>query len=233
MKVLIYEDNKDDLNILVDFLRKFCKTKNIKIDAIICKTAENIYKNIYDTDLVFLDIEGIDGNGIDIGVKIREINPDVKIIFVSNYSKYLIDGYKALASRYFLKPLDWDFFQIELENVISDYLLNNLGFIDTNIYPLKIYYKDILYIEYRDRKTYINLLSGKIIETNYPLKYWLAKLNPFNFSQPYKAYLVNLRLVSSLSNYEVVMVNNESIPLSRIFRKDFEKEYIENLKRRI
>lgn len=233
MKVLIYEDNKDDLDILVEFLRKFCKTKSVKIDVIICKSENAIQNNIYDTDLIFLDIEGIDANGIDIGVKIREQNPDIKIIFISNYSKYLIDGYRALASRYFLKPLDWDFFQIELENVISDYLLNNAGFTDLTISASKIYYKDILYVEFKDRKTNLNFLSGKVIETNYSLKYWIELLQRFNFAQPYKAYIINLKHVSSITNQEVILSNNEIIPLSRVYRKDFEARYIESLKRRI
>ena len=233
MKVLIYEDNKDDVDVLIVFLRKFCKAKNVKIDVMICKTKNAIYNNIYDADLIFLDIEGIDANGIDIGVKIREQNPDVKIIFVSNYSKYLIDGYRALASRYFLKPLDWEFFQIELENVISDYLLNNAGFTDLSISSSKIYYKDILYVEFKDRKTNLNFLSGKVIETSYSLKYWIELLQHFNFAQPYKAYFVNLRHVSLITNQEVVLSNNEMIPLSRLYKKDFETRYIESLKRRI
>lgn len=233
MKVLIYEDNKEDLDVLIEFLRIFCKTKNVKIDVTICKSENAIYNHVYNVDLIFLDIEGIDANGIDIGVKIREQNPDVKIIFVSNYSKYLIDGYKALASRYFLKPLDREFFQIELENVINDYLLNNAGFTDLNISSSKIYYKDILYVEFKDRKTNLNLISGKILETNYSLKYWIKHFKKFNFAQPYKAYFVNLRHVSSITNQEVILSNNETIPLSRLYKKDFETRYIDSLKRRI
>ena len=232
MKVLIYEDSQEDLDVLVEFLREFCKTRKIKIDAKICKNANQIYNNIFDVDLVFLDIEGLDTNGIEIGIKLREKNTDVRIVFISNYSKYLIDGYKALASRYFLKPLNWDFFQIELENVISDYLLNNAGFLDLNISSKKIYYKDIMYVEFKNRKTYLNFTSGKIIETNYPLKYWYENLNRFSFAQPYKSYIVNLKQVSNITTQEIILLNNESVPLSRLYKKDFENKYLNSLKRR-
>ena len=128
MKVTIYEDNEKDLKILTDYLQKFSIERDIKIEVTTCNSAAEVYKHALDSDILFLDIEGLDENGIDIGIKIRNINNDLKIIFVSTYSKYSIDGYRALASRYFVKPLQWSFFEIEFASVISDYLFKTAGF---------------------------------------------------------------------------------------------------------
>lgn len=233
MKILIYEDNKNDLNILKEYITSFCEKKDISPKILVCNNAEEIYKNVVNTDIVFLDIEGFDVNGVDIGIKIREINADAKIIFTSNYSKYLIDGYKAMACRYFLKPINKSIFEIEFEDVVGDYLLNNASFTDLSIYPGKIYYKNIMYVEFKDRKTVLTFTSGRTIETNYPLKYWIDKCSKYFFSQPYKAYLVNLRQVSSITNKEVILLNNETIPLSRVYRKQFEFDHMECIRRRI
>ena len=233
MKIIIYEDNVADLQILMEHITTFFAKKDINTKIIICSEEKEIYEKSISADLIFLDIEGLDANGIDIGIKIREINADAKIIFTSNYSKYLIDGYKAMASRYFLKPIKKEMFEIEFESVVGDYLLNNAGFTDTTIFKGKLYYKNIMYVEFRDRKTYLALTSGKMIETNYPLKYWLEKLSSYFFSQPYKAFIVNLRQISSITSNEVILHNNEKIPLSRSYKKQFEKDHLESIRRRI
>lgn len=233
MKILIYEDNETDLKQLLDCLQNFALKNHIKCNANICKKAEQIFKEAVDSDLVFLDVEGEDASGIDIGIKLREMNSDIKIIFITNYSKYLIDGYKASANRYFLKPIDPTFFEIELESVFNDYLMNSFGFIDEKISPLKIYIKDILYVEFTNRKTYLHLTSGKVLDTPYTLKYWSEKLSSYHFSQSYKSFLVNLRQVSGFSNNDIILNNNEKIPFSRLYKNDFEQAYYKCLRRMI
>ena len=233
MKVLIYEDNKEDLQRLIDCLTVFTNNKKIKCDVMVCNKATQLYEHANDYDLAFLDVEGLDGSGIDIGINVRKMNADIKIIFITNYSKYLIDGYKASANRFFLKPIEQDIFNIELENVVNDYLINNMGFTDLDIYPKKIYFKDILYVEFVDRKTSLHMINGEVIITPYTLKYWIERLSNYFFAQPYKPYLVNLRQIKQVTKTEVIMTNDEVISLSRMFKNDFEQKYYESLKRRI
>lgn len=230
MKILIFEDNVSDLNNLLECIKNFFAIENIQYEIKICTDSEQIYKYSIDFDLVFLDIEGNTENGIDIGRNIRKINPDIKLIFITNYSKYLIDGYKANANRYFLKPINQDIFNIELKDVINDYLLNNVQFTDYKIYPKKIYVKNILYVEYRGRKTYLHLFSGEVLETPYSLKYWIDKLQSYYFAQSYKSFLINLRYISSLTDIDIILLNGEKVPLSRTYKKNLEKAFLESLK---
>ena len=129
--------------------------------------------------------------------------------------------------------MQWSFFEIEFASVISDYLFKTAGFTDTSIFPRKIYYHEILFVEFIGRKTLLHLTSGKVIFTNYPLKYWIEKLSDYDFAQSYKSFYVNLRLISNITNNEIIMNNNESIPLSRLYKKDFNDKYIECLRRRL
>ena len=80
---------------------------------------------------------------------------------------------------------------------------------------------DILYIEFIDRKSTIHKLDGNTIITNCTLKYWYDKLNEFGFAYPYKAFLVNLEYISAFKKNEIILINNESIPLSRHYKKEF------------
>ena len=59
-------------------------------------------------DLVFLDIEMPQMNGIEAARRMREINPAVGIIFVTGYDQYAMEAFKEEAVSYLLKPCTKD-----------------------------------------------------------------------------------------------------------------------------
>lgn len=233
MNILIYEDNEEDLDNLLTCINQFFAMIEVAYTVKVCTNSKYVFENHSNYDLIFLDIEVFGENGIDIGYKVRKQNHDIRIMFVTSYAKYLKDGYKAQANRYFVKPIQQDDFNIELRNVISDYLDEYDGFFDETISLDKTYYKKIVYIEFITRKTRIHFLSGEEIVTRYPLKFWLQKLTNKGFAQPYKSLLVNLRYVSGFTKHEVILDNEQLLPTSRRFRHEFESKYITHLHKRI
>ena len=64
---------------------------------------------IFDIIIFDIDMPGI--NGIDTARKLREMDSNVTIIFVTNIAKYAINGYEVDAVDYILKPVSYyDFF---------------------------------------------------------------------------------------------------------------------------
>lgn len=61
--------------------------------------------------------------------------------------------------------------------------------------------------------------------TNCTLKYWYEKLKEYGFGYPYKAYLVNFEYISAFKKNEIILVNNDVIPLSRHYKKEFDQKY--------
>lgn len=233
MEILIYEDNLEDEKILIEFINSYFHNRNITYNIYVCKNSKELLQNISHYDICFLDIE-LDHekeNGIDIGLEIRSMNKDIRIIIVSNYAKYLIDGYKVQADRYFIKPLNKNEFNIELDIVLKNLFENHLCIIDTKISSEKIYYNDILYIEFIDRKTVLNLINGNKISTPQSLKEWNDLVKHLSFSQPHKSFLVNFKHISAFDNKNIIMSNDDYIPLSRHFKKEFEDKYILSLHR--
>lgn len=229
MKIFIYDDNQKDIKTLTSCIDVFFKKKNIQYEIHICKDTNTLLSDAFMYDIIFLDIEIGNENGIEIGMQLRNLACQSRIIIVSQFSKYLIEGYKIQADRYFIKPITQEVFDSEMENVISNYFKQHVGFLDTNISKTKIYLKDIMYIEYLDRKTILNFENGSTISTTYPLKYWIDKLQGFAFGQPHKAFIINFTYIKRFDAQDVVLTNNVNIPLSRHYKKDFENEYIKNL----
>lgn len=225
MKILIFDDDNKDIEHLLYCIDTFFNKVSLPYKYKICKTDEELMSNIQYYDLVFLDIEINNLNGITIGKNIREINKDIQIILTTNYKKYLIDGYKIKADRYFLKPISLTEFCIELQDVLKEYLYYNNGFYEPKLYKKKIYYKNVLYVEFINRKSYLHLNNGETLESNEGFNIWKEKFKDFYFAQSHKSFLVNLINISGFHKNDIILINNETVPISRHYKESFENEY--------
>lgn len=119
-------------------------------------------------------------------------------------------------------------FNYELKNVLNNHILDNKFLLDKKIYPYKIYFKDIIYIEFYDRKTIIHRKNDDIF-TTLTLKEWLFILKDYNFSRPHRAYILNLKHVKDLRTDSVILSNDKEIPLSRKYKTTFRLEYFNSI----
>lgn len=233
MKIGLYDDNNNDIEILTNCIKHYLNKKSVDYEIDICLTSAQLIDNFEKYDIVFLDIEIGEENGIDIGMRLRDISVQTIIIITSKHPKYLIDGYKIKADRYLIKPILQETFEAEMENIMQRYFYSFYKFNEIELNKLGMRLKDVLYIEILGRKSIIHLLSGNNIETNYTLKYWLNNLDKKLFIQSHKAFIINLLHVSTFENIDVIMLNDEKVPLSRHFKRNFEKEYISYIHRTI
>ena len=160
MKILIYDDSNEDVENLKNCLDNFMSKKQIVYQVDVCQDSNYFLQEMEQYDLIFLDVELKDENGIELGMQLRNKNIDTRIIITSSYAKYLIDGYKIQADRYFIKPINQEDFDLEMEAVLQRYYQKYAGFEDERISPRKIYYHEIMYIEFLGRKTLLHLSSN-------------------------------------------------------------------------
>lgn len=233
INILICDDNELDRKYLSRLVEDFFESLSLscKIDCL--RDFVNINDCFSAYDIIFLDIELESRNGINLANEIRKYNQDIIIIITSNYQKYLVEGYTIEAKRYFLKPINKEIFNMEMKNVINTQFKQHYGFDDPKISRQSIYYKDICHIEFLGRKTILHCINNNEFIAPYPLKYWIERLTEVGFAQSYKSYLVNLLFVTGFSKDEkdVILINDEMIPLSRKYKKTFMEQYYRNLRR--
>lgn len=227
MNILIMENDLNDLihlkQLLTDY---FSKIEEIAPKFKVCVNESELLLNIKTADLLFLDIELGSMNGIQLGVKLKNIKHDCKIIITSYYQTYLIDGYKINAFRYLLKPLEKNFFSLEMDDILNVYLQKYQGFFDENIKKGKIYYRNIIYIEKYDRKTLVHFENGENYYSNKSLKEWINILSEQPFSQCYRSIIVNLEYISGFDKENIYLLNNVNLPLSKHYKNIFKEEYL-------
>ena len=152
-----------------------------------------------------------------------------KIIITSQYNKYLIDGYKIHAERYLLKPIHKAEFMLDMEAVLNEYFRQYASFIDKKISLVPIYLSNILYIEALDKHSVLHMSKGKHLRTPYRLKYWNERFENEGFVQSHKSFLVNLSHVKEIKKIDIILWNDDVIPLSRNYKKIFETAYMKQL----
>ncbi|MBD7916623.1 response regulator transcription factor, partial [Clostridium sp. Sa3CUN1] len=107
-------------------------------------------------DIIYLDIELDNENGIDVARKIREIDMNVLIIYITNYENFAKEAFEVNAFRFLNKPIDNILFERYFINA-KDMLLNNNQYFyyKYNKINYKIKLNEIIYFESDKRKTYI------------------------------------------------------------------------------
>ena len=118
MRIAIVEDEKECTAILEQHLQRFQKENNIEIQHRSYTNGMDFlaaYQPVW--DLLLLDIEMPMMDGLMLAHKIREMDTDVLIIFVTKMAQYAMAGYEVSALDYVLKPVNYYAFSMKLRKV--------------------------------------------------------------------------------------------------------------------
>ena len=185
-------------------------------------------------DVVFLDIQMSELNGIEFA---RVIPPSCKIVFITAFEQYAIDGFKANALDYLLKPVSYPEFlraanrALEWFELVDKSKSNN----DNNDYIIvKSEYKliqiaipNILYIE--GLKDYVKIYledSDKCVMSLMSLKTLEASLPQDRFMRVHRSFIVQTSKIKVIERNRIVF-GKQYIPVSDSY-KDIFNEYINN-----
>src|SRR5699024_6715290 len=103
MNVCLFDDEPLALELLEHQLNKLSN-----VNVLFTSTNANIekYKDLLlDVDVVFLDIEMPETNGLELAEQITAHNPNTNIVFVTAYAQFAIKAFELHAIDYLLKPV--------------------------------------------------------------------------------------------------------------------------------
>ncbi|WP_027623808.1 LytR/AlgR family response regulator transcription factor [Clostridium lundense] len=183
------------------------------------KLLDKLYTDKNSLDIIFLDVEMNELNGIETARKIRKLNENVVIIFITGFSDYVFDGYEVKALNYIVKPYKSEKIATVLKDAIKQiYGLEEKYFVVKAEGSLfKVLINDILYFRSDRRK--ISLV------TRYKSYEFYGKISDIEeqfgkqFIRTHQRYLVNLDYITAVKD-NFVIVNDENLPISRQRHKD-------------
>lgn len=181
-------------------------------------------------DVIFVDINMPDLNGMDF---VKSLAAPPIVVFTTAYSEYAVDGFKAGALNYLLKPFGLDDFRQCAERVKHQYELENAQnstvsspdeddalFLKTEHRVVRIKMSDIKYVEgmseylkiyFDNQKPLIVLLSMKKLEERLPQ----------HFMRIHRSYIINLRKIQEVNKNRVIMDADTYLPIGDLYRDAF------------
>lgn len=193
-------------------------------------------------DIVFVDIELAEDNGLSLAKQLQTLDPSPIIVFATAYDEYALQAFELNALDYVLKPFDEARIQKTLEKIKQ---LQNRGEkeLSTHHYrkndrnekiPLLVEdriillnYDEILYIESYEKKCLVRTFAQEY-KVNDTLVEMEKKLHETPFLRVHRSYLVNLDHITEIdpwfnSTYNLIMKDNSKVPVSRTYVKELKK----------
>ena len=222
LKIAVVEDQTEVRESLCQFIRQYAGEQGLQAEvkpfadgAVIAEGYQPGY------DIIFLDVEMPRLGGFGAAERIRAVDPDVVLVFVTNMAQYAIRGYEVDALDFVLKPVSYYQFSTKLERALQRIQRRRGGQIALQVGGgvQLLNTDDILYLETRDR-----LLHYHTAADTWSVRGSLQKaekeLAPYHFARCNQCYLVNLRHVTGVQN-DFVQIGQEQLEISRRQRVAF------------
>lgn len=225
IQIAVVEDNTGDFSQLKLALTEFFQQRETACRITRYADAETFLQDYQSQfDLLFLDIDLPGMDGIRAAKELRKTDTSVALVFLTNLSRFAINGYEVNAADYLLKPIDTYSLALKMPKVLR-MIENNIEktiTITTKNSVHRFAVSQILYVEvaahqlsfHTEHGTYTSRGSMKEIE---------ATLEQHHFRRCNNCYLVNLMHVTGIQD-NTVLVGGEALAISRPKKKYFINE---------
>lgn len=214
LKFAICDDNDTDIEYVRNMVTEWAAVRPIKIDTF--HSAEEFlfhYEEEKDYDILLLDVEMGEIDGVTMAKKIRAGNEAVQIVFITGYSDYIADGYDVAALHYLLKPVRKEQLFGVLDRAVDRLKKNEKEVVlksggEAYVVPVN----EIRYVDVR--QNYITIYAKAEITVKQTLQAFAKELDE-RFFKLGRSYIINLNYIRRISKTEAVLNTGEIIPLPR------------------
>ncbi|MCI8613030.1 MAG: response regulator transcription factor [Clostridia bacterium] len=224
--ICIVEDDDATAEIIESHIKRFASEHSYTV-AIKRFAGIDSFLNGYDStvDVVFMDINLPDGNGMNAIKRLRKKDGQVAVVFITALAQYALGGYSVNAFDFVVKPVIYEGFSLKLRRLFH-YLSahRKCTFIVNNRQGRWIVNSATLrYVEIAGHVVRYHTESGEIIG-NGTLRGVTDMLEGLPFVLCNRCYLVNLAFVTNISDGEVV-VGGDRLLISQHRRKEFMRAF--------
>ncbi len=172
-------------------------------------------------DLVLLDIQMPGMNGMRLAERLREMDSEVLIVFVTNMVQYAVQGYRVAALDFLLKPISYFQFAQMMDRVFRCLEQRRPAslIVTSKRDTYRIPVERICYIESQNHKLLIHKEDG-VLEAWTALSAVEENLPPRQFSRVNAGMLVNLGKVAGVRRDNVQLLSGEELPIARRRKKE-------------
>lgn len=228
-KAAICDDNKADAEYVAELLTEWAKERGYVVRAKCFPSAESFlfhYAEDKAYDILLLDIEMGETDGVALAKKVRQEDESLQIVFITGYPDYIGEGYEVAALHYLMKPVD----RKKLFMVLDRAAVNLQKHKQAVVLPVdgeevKVPVEAIQYVEAFSHR--VSVVTTKGI---YELRRSISEMETLfgkGFVRCHRSYLVGLHFVAGLSKTKVTLDDGTELPLSRSSAAMVHKAFVE------
>lgn len=226
MNIAIYDDDIYFSGHIKEYLEEYLTSKGFRCRIDIFNSGEELLeRGIVDCSIAFLDINMSGMDDLAIAQKIREYNSDIFIVFISDYIRYSLEGYKVNATRFILKDnlnfkeSIYECMDAILEKMQCDAVKKTFRFVE---FEKTVVMDRLMYIESKLHKLEFHVLEEKSVV--YTMRSTLneleKELSEFEFLRVHQSFLVNLKHIKKINGRNLILDNEEIIIIPKVRCKD-------------
>lgn len=218
----------DDEPIALRVIENFCKEIDfINLEKTFSSAEEGLkYLKRFPADIIFLDIDMPNINGIDL---YKQIKQNTLVIFITSRADYAVEGFNLNALDFLLKPFTFERFK-QATDKANDYFTIKGNpkaqhiFVRADYSLQKISLEDITCIEALDDYLKIYLHQQKTIVARMTMKAMLEKLPNNDFLRVHRSFIVPIKKVESLRN-KIIQIGDKKIPIGNSYEGEVLKHF--------
>ena len=227
--IALCDDDKITLNNEVAIIKDVLDEKNIEYVIDTYGSPQELLRSDTSYNIIFLDIEMDEMNGINLAEEISATNKGCLFFFVTNYESYFDNACNVRPFRFWTKPIDRRRLLYGIESAIQELYKNNQFIcVTVNSEKLQIFISNIIYICIQNKKTHIITTKGEIV-TNAPYQSVFEQIKGYtNFFESFRGYCVNFNYVKKYDKDKIYCgykADEYDIYLSRRKHDEFQKRF--------
>ncbi len=222
ISVAICDDEKYMSDQIEKSVSDFFHGKNMEVVVSQFPCGEELLRYDKPIDLLFLDVQMKETDGMTVARKLRKRGFRGFLIFVTVLKEMVFQSFEVQAFDYLVKPIEQRQFDKTMERLLES--MQNAG--EANLLVRRGYEShiialdDIVYCEIIDRKVYLHLISSKIIDYYERIENLESRLDD-RFFRCHRSFLINLQYLKSYQDQTAYMEDGTRIPVSRLRSKEF------------
>ena len=223
IRVAIVEDDAEVQGVLQEYVRRYTRQYGTEFEVSVFADGVDLledYRAVY--DIIFLDVEMKHLDGMATAERIRQMDAEVILIFITNMAQYAIRGYEVDALDYVLKPVNYYQFCTKLSRAIQRVQRRRGGQVVLQLAGGGIQLldtADIYYLETHSRMLYYHTAKGEFA-VRASLQSAEKQLAEYHFVRCNQCYLVNLAYVKGIES-DFALVKDDRLEISRRQRTTF------------
>lgn len=226
MRIAICDDQQEYRKLIIQYVQFYFKEHFIDLEYDEFCSGEELLLSDKIFDIVFLDIEMNELNGIQTTKELNIRNKNTIIFIVTAYQKYLDDAMDLNVFRYIDKPIQAKRLYNGLDKAIDLINNNEITFKTRNDGIIKTHKNDIICVEVKRKTVYVNTTEKQYIARE-KMDFFKETLTASYFAIPHISYVINFNFVKKFQRDKVELKNGQIVSIAPKKQTEIKKKFMQ------